>query len=188
MILASQLRAGMAISYEGQDYKVVAAEYHPGQGRMGGATHARLRNLDTGTFWEHSFRSELRLEEVPLEKRVLEFLYADEDQCCFMDPESFEQTEVPRIIVGPQAGFLEPGMKLAIEFVKGRPDSRAQLATVVRTYGVAQDLELLAVVGFQQIDHEPMAHADTIGQCLALLRQEDAAIGAGGRESRAFQA
>jgi translation elongation factor P/translation initiation factor 5A len=60
MVLASQLRAGMAIAYEGQDYKVVAAEYHPGQGRMGGATHARLRNLDTGTFWEHSFRSELR--------------------------------------------------------------------------------------------------------------------------------
>jgi elongation factor P len=123
MVLASQLRAGMAITYEGQDYKVVAAEYHPGQGRMGGATHARLRNLDTGTFWEHSFRSELRLEEVPIEKQVLEFLYADEDQCCFMDPESFEQTEVPRIIVGPQAGFLEPGMKLGIEFVKGRPAS-----------------------------------------------------------------
>lgn len=52
MINASQLRAGMAITYEGQDYKVVAADYHPGQGKMGGATHARLRNLATGTLWE----------------------------------------------------------------------------------------------------------------------------------------
>jgi translation elongation factor P/translation initiation factor 5A len=41
MISASQLHAGMAITYEGQHYKVVAAEYHPGQGKMGGATHAR---------------------------------------------------------------------------------------------------------------------------------------------------
>src|SRR2546423_925528 len=113
MVLASQLRAGMAIRYEGQDYKVVAAEYHPGQGRMGGVTHARLRNLDSGNFWEHSFRSEIRLEEVPVEKQVLEFLYADGDQCYFMDPERFEQTEVSRSIVGPQAGFLDPGMKLA---------------------------------------------------------------------------
>jgi translation elongation factor P/translation initiation factor 5A len=52
MINASQLRAGMAITYEGQDYKVVVADYHPGQGKMGGATHARLRNLATGTLWE----------------------------------------------------------------------------------------------------------------------------------------
>ncbi|MBK5290610.1 MAG: hypothetical protein JJE04_02815 [Acidobacteriia bacterium] len=57
-INASQLRAGMAITYEGQDYKVVAAEYHPGQGKRGGATHARLRNLATGTFWEHVTRTE----------------------------------------------------------------------------------------------------------------------------------
>jgi Elongation factor P (EF-P) KOW-like domain len=56
MIIASQLRAGMAIAFEGQRYKVVTAEYHPGQGKMGGATHARLRNLATGTVWEHSLR------------------------------------------------------------------------------------------------------------------------------------
>jgi hypothetical protein len=48
MINASQLRAGMAITYEGQDYKVIAAEYHPGQGKMGGVTHARLQSLATG--------------------------------------------------------------------------------------------------------------------------------------------
>ena len=40
MILASQLRPGMAIRHEGEDYKVLAADYHPGQGKMGGVTHA----------------------------------------------------------------------------------------------------------------------------------------------------
>lgn len=123
MLLASQLRAGTAIRHEGQNYKVMAADYHPGQGRMGGATHARLRNLDTGTVWEHNFRAELKLEEIPLEKRVLEFLYTDENQCCFMDPDNFEQTEIPRPLVGAQVGFLEPGMRLAIEFVDGHPVS-----------------------------------------------------------------
>jgi translation elongation factor P/translation initiation factor 5A len=43
MINASELRGGMAIKYVGQDYRVVAADYHPGQGKMGGATHARLQ-------------------------------------------------------------------------------------------------------------------------------------------------
>jgi len=121
MVIASQLRAGMAVQYQGQGYKVVAAEYHPGQGQMGGATHARLQNLDTGTFWEHSFRADLKLEEIPLEKQTLEFLYADNDRCCFMNPGNFEQTEIPREMVGRQAGFLEPGMKVAVEFVADRP-------------------------------------------------------------------
>jgi len=100
MVTASQLRTGMAIKFEGQRYKVVAAEYHGGQGKMGGVTHTRLQNLDTRTFWEHSFRSDLKLEEIALERQALEFLYADGDQCCFMNPETYEQTEVAKAFVG----------------------------------------------------------------------------------------
>ena len=121
MVTASQLRSGMAIKYEGQDYRVVAAEYHPGQGKMGGQTHARLQNLGTGTFWEHSFRSDLKLEDLAMERQALEFLYADGDLYCFMNPETYEQTEIPSALVGPRSGFLEPGMKLGVEFVEGRP-------------------------------------------------------------------
>ena len=121
MVIASQLRAGMAIRYQGQDYKVVAAEYHPGQGQMGGATHARLQNLDTGTFWEHSLRADLKLEEIYLEKQTLEFLYAAGGQCCFMNPETYEQTEIPKAMIGPRERFLEAGMRLGVEFVNGRP-------------------------------------------------------------------
>jgi elongation factor P len=123
MVVASQLRIGMVVRFEGQEYKVVATEYRPGQGRMSGAMHSRLRNLETGTFWEHAFRSELKLEEIALDKHTLEFLYADEDHCFFMDPESFEQTEIPIALVGVQARFLEAGMRLAVEFVAGRPIS-----------------------------------------------------------------
>jgi elongation factor P len=121
MVLASQLRNGVVVRFEGQDYKVINTEYRPGQGRMSGAMHARLRNLDTGTIWEHAFRSELKLEEMPLDKHTLEFLYADENHCYFMDPENFEQTEIPTALVGVQARFLEAGMRLAVEFVNGRP-------------------------------------------------------------------
>ena len=111
MILASQLRPGMAIRYEGQKYKLVTADYHPGQGQMGGATHARLLNTGTGTFWEHSFRADLKLEDIPMEKRPLEFLYDGGDLCCFMDPASFEQTEIPKAMVGEQSGAFPGGSR-----------------------------------------------------------------------------
>jgi elongation factor P len=121
MVIASQLRAGMAIKFEGQTYKVIAADYHPGQGQMGGATHSRLQNLSTGTLWEHSFRSDLKLDDISVDRQTLEFLYTDDDQCCFMNPDTYEQTEISTEVVGPQARLLDAGMRLGVEFVDGRP-------------------------------------------------------------------
>lgn len=123
MVLASHLRAGMAIRFDGQDYRVLAAEYHPGQGKMSGATHARLRNLATAALWEHSFRPDLKLEDLPVEKQSMDFLYADGDAYYFMNPETFEQVAVPASLLGEQASFLTPEVRLPVEFVSGRPVS-----------------------------------------------------------------
>lgn len=123
MVIASQLRAGMAIRFEGQLYRVISAEYHPGQGKMGGSTHARLKNVSTGTQWEHSFRSDLKLEESAVERQSMEFLYADNDNCHFMDPESYEQVAVPSAVIGPSARFLTPAIRLPVEFIDGVPVS-----------------------------------------------------------------
>src|ERR1700756_2738222 len=114
MIAASQLRVGMAIRHEGHTYKVVAAEYHPGQGKMGGVTHARLKNIATGTLWEHSFRSDLKLEDLPVGKQMMEFLYSDADQCYFMNPENYEQIGIPVAVMGPHVRFLEPGNQVPV--------------------------------------------------------------------------
>ena len=123
MITASQLRAGMAFKYQGQEYRTVTAEYHPGQGKMGGVTHVRLQNVVTGTFWETSFRSDLKLEDMPVERQSLEFLYDDDDQCFFMNPETFDQVGIAKINVGPLAVFLEAGKRVSVDFVEGRPVS-----------------------------------------------------------------
>jgi hypothetical protein len=42
MVLRSRLCQGMAIS-KGQTYRLVGSEYHPGQGKTGGVTHAASR-------------------------------------------------------------------------------------------------------------------------------------------------
>jgi elongation factor P len=121
--MASEVRAGMGIRYEGQTYKVLAADYHPGQGKMGGVLHARLRNLETGTQWQHSFRAEQRLEEVPLEKRPVDFLYVDGGDCYFMDPDNCEQFVVPAILIGDQFRLLQTDMRVSVEFLGERPIS-----------------------------------------------------------------
>ncbi len=122
MVLASQLRAGMAVRHEGQNYKVLTADYHPGQGKMGGVSHVRLKNLDTATQWETSLRADLKLEEIPLEKKPMDFLYSDEGLCTFMDPVTCEQAEVSEAII-EGARFLVPEMRVAVEFLGDRPVS-----------------------------------------------------------------
>jgi translation elongation factor P/translation initiation factor 5A len=93
MVLRSQLRRPMAIS-EGQTYRLVGSEYHPGQGKLGGVTHARLENVGTGTLRDYCFCSELKLQEVAVERQTLEFLSAEGGPCCLMNPHTFEQTDV----------------------------------------------------------------------------------------------
>jgi len=71
--------------------------------------------------WEPHFRPDERLEDLELEQQTLEFVFSDADSCTFMDPESFEQIEVPRAILGMAEQFLQPRMQLPLQFFEGRP-------------------------------------------------------------------
>jgi elongation factor P len=121
MLPASELRAGMAVRVEGTLYKVIGAEYHSGQGKMGGVTHAKLRNVATGTPREWRFRGDETVEEVIPERQNLQFLYQDGGLSYFMHPETFEQVAIENERVGRAAFFLVPEMVLPVEFVEGQP-------------------------------------------------------------------
>ncbi len=121
MPLASQLRAGTALRLAGEVWKVLAAEYHGGGGKMGGVTHARLRNVKTGTQREWRFRADEPIEAVELEKQPMQFLFTDAGMATFMNPLTFEQTEIELALLGKVAAFLTPEMTVPVEFCEGRP-------------------------------------------------------------------
>ena len=123
MILASELKQGMAVRIEGQIWKVLEVEAKAGAAKLGGVVKAKLSNVASARLWEPHFRPQERLEELQLQRRNMEFLFANADTCTFMDPLSFEQTEVPLSILGPAARFLEPGMQLPVEFFEAQPIS-----------------------------------------------------------------
>ncbi len=123
MVVASQLRPGMVVKHGEDLLKVVESTFHVGQGKMPGSVHAKLRNIRKGTFKELRFRPEERLEDTPLEKQELEFLYSDADSATFMHPASFEQYSVPLEAIGPAEKFLKAEMKVPVEFYDGQPVS-----------------------------------------------------------------
>ena len=119
MIIASQLKPGMALRLEGQIYKVLGAEFKAGAGQLGGVVKTKLRNVTTGHISEPHIRPADRLEGLDLERQIMEFLYRDAENCAFMNPQTFEQVEIPRAILGPAEEFLREGMKIPVEFFEG---------------------------------------------------------------------
>jgi elongation factor P len=123
MIIASDLKAGMALRLEGQIFKVLHSEFKAGAGQAGGAVKALLRNVVTGREWERRFHPDEKLDDVPVEVQNMEFLYTDGDNCVFMDSNTFEQVELPRAALGKMEPFLQPGMNVPVEFCDDKPIS-----------------------------------------------------------------
>lgn len=121
MLAASEIRSGMAIRVEGELYKVIAADYHAGRGKLGGVTHAKLRNVVTGAIWERRFRAEESVEEVEPERQTMQYLYSDERLSYFMHPETFEQVALENERLGPTVRYLQPEMMLPVAFFEGKP-------------------------------------------------------------------
>jgi elongation factor P len=119
MVQASGLRPGGAIRLEGVLYKVIAAEYHGGGGKMGGVTHAKLLNLATGTVRERRFRGDELVETLAPERQNMQYLYADGDVCYFMHPETFEQVAVEKSRLGRASAYVREGTVLPVEFYDG---------------------------------------------------------------------
>lgn len=123
MILASELKPGMALRLEGQVFKVVESGFKAGGGQAGGVVKSLLQNVVSGREWERRFHPDEKLDDLAVERRTMEFLYTDGDNCIFMDPNSYEQIEVSRSVLGAMEKFLQPGINLPVEFCDDKPIS-----------------------------------------------------------------
>jgi elongation factor P len=123
MVDASDLRGGMIIRIEEQIYKVLEVASKTGAAKMGGVVKTKLINVKSGRMWEPHFRPQERLEDLELERRIMQLLYTEGDACTFMRPDTFEQIEIRSAILAIRKEFLQPGMEMPVEFFEGEPIS-----------------------------------------------------------------
>lgn len=117
---ANDIRKGMVILFEGAPCKVMEFRHHT-PGNLRAMVQTRLRNLITGSSFEHRFRSNDSLERASLEQHEMEYLYSDGDMHHFMNTESYEQTSMSEEDLGDAAQWLLPGLKIEVEFYNGSP-------------------------------------------------------------------
>lgn len=122
MYSTSDFKRGLRIMYEGQPHSIIEFQHHkPGKGAA--IVRTKLRNLITGNVVDPTFRSGDKVERPDLEDKEVQFLYATDDIFHFMDPQSYEQFEIPREALGDAPNFLVDGITCSVLFYAGKPIS-----------------------------------------------------------------
>lgn len=115
MILASDVKAGMAIHLDDKLYKVLEVVRHAGSGQMHGFIELKMRDIEFGHFADRRFKHADKLDDVELSRRQMDYIYSDADTCFFMDPQNFEQVGVSKTAIGEVEKFMKEGMKVMVE-------------------------------------------------------------------------
>jgi elongation factor P len=129
-ILATQVRVGMIINFEGELCRVTNVE-HQTPGNLPARIVTKMKRLKDGINRENRFGSSDKIDRASLEQIKMEYLYEDGDRLVFMNNETYEQTELAKEILGEDLVFLHPNMEVEIEFHGGTPLSVALPASVV---------------------------------------------------------
>ena len=120
MIQATQIRPGMVIIHEGNLYRVMSV-HHVTPGNWRGMVQTKMRNLKSGSNYEHRFRSEDRVEQGHLEQHEMEYLYASGEDYVFMSNETYDQVNLSPEVLGDAVHYITPNCKLNIDFYEGNP-------------------------------------------------------------------
>ena len=119
-ITGNEISPGTLINYNGGLWIAVkTAKVKPGKG--GAYNQVELKNVTQGTKLNQRFRSDEAVDEVYLDKKDFQFLYASGDMLTFMDMETYDQIELAADFVGDQAVFLQDGMKTLVQMHDGKP-------------------------------------------------------------------
>jgi elongation factor P len=121
-ILFNQVRKGNVILEDGQLYTVVDKELNaPGNWRA--MLHLKLKNLNTGAVTMKRARPEDKVELAYLDKREMQYLYAEGDGYVFMDNESYDQITLGKEWIGDQILYLKENDNVQVVLYEGRPIS-----------------------------------------------------------------
>ncbi|HSJ65758.1 MAG TPA: elongation factor P [Gemmatimonadaceae bacterium] len=119
-IPATQIRRGMVLVMDGEPCRVVEFRHHT-PGNLRAMVQAKLRNLRTGSGFEHRFRAADSVEPASMETHELEFLYQGGDTYHFMNTQNYDQLELDGETLGDAAQWMQPQMRIMAEFYDGRP-------------------------------------------------------------------
>ena len=121
-INASEIRVGMLLEYKNDLWQVLKTQ-HVKPGKGGAFAQVEMKSINKETKLNERFRSSETVEKASVEENKFNYLYEDENDYIFMDPKSFEQTQVKKKIIGEKGKLLTENLEVSINFFNDQPIS-----------------------------------------------------------------
>ena len=121
-VIASSIRKGNVIEQDGKLYVVVSAEnIHPGKGTP--VSQIEMRRISDGVKISERYKTTDQVEKATIEERNYTYLYQDADGYHFMNPETYDQVQVSKDVVGDAAAYLQESMTVKLSLHGTNPVS-----------------------------------------------------------------
>ncbi len=106
MISAGDFRNGITIELEGNVFQIIEFQHvKPGKGAA--FVRTKLKNIKNGGVVEKTFRPTEKFPPARIDRKDMQYLYADGDMYNFMDTETYEQIALNADEVGDALKFVK---------------------------------------------------------------------------------
>jgi elongation factor P len=118
MVTAGDFRNGVTFERDNQVLQVVEFQHvKPGKGAA--FVRVKMKNVISGAVTEETFNPSDKFENAFVDRRDMEYLYADDDLYYFMDSETYEQIPISKSILTDGFAFVKENMVCKVLSFKG---------------------------------------------------------------------
>ena len=121
-INAGEIRVGMLLEYKNDLWQVLKTQ-HVKPGKGGAFAQVEMKSVNKNTKLNERFRSSETIEKATLDETNFNFLYGDDANYFFINPQSFEQIEIKKDLVGNKGKLLTENLTVNICFYNEKPIS-----------------------------------------------------------------
>ena len=121
-INTGEIRVGMLLEYKDDLWQVLKTQ-HVKPGKGGAFAQVEMKSVRKNTKLNERFRSSETVEKASLEETKFNYLYEDEVNYFFMNPKTFDQTEIKKNIVGEKGKLLIENLEVVLSFYNDIPIS-----------------------------------------------------------------
>jgi elongation factor P len=148
-VSTNDLKNGMTLDMDGTLFTVIEFQ-HVKPGKGGAFVRTKLRNVKNGAVVERTLNAGVKVEVAIVEKKEMQYLYADGEDFVFMDNKDYDQHHIPATVLGDGAAYLSEG----------------QTAVVAIHEGAAISVELPAAVVLRVTKTDPGVKGDRVSGAL----------------------
>jgi elongation factor P len=117
-VSTNDLKNGMTLDLPEGLFSVVEFQ-HVKPGKGGAFVRTKLKNVRTGAVLERTYRADEKLEQAIIDKREMQYLYADGTEYVFMDNSTYDQLQVPGDALGDATRYLKEGDSAVLQIYEG---------------------------------------------------------------------